>query len=81
MNLKVLKSFDKNVNKTHLKISVCNQNKEIAQIFSTTFQTVQLVKIIHGNIFHLGCDALISPANSFGDMSGGIDKTIDDFYR
>ena len=24
---------------------------------------------------------MVSPANSFGDMSGGVDKRIDDFYR
>jgi O-acetyl-ADP-ribose deacetylase (regulator of RNase III) len=28
----------------------------------------------------LDCDAMLSPANSFGDMGGGIDKHIDDFH-
>ncbi|MCE7993473.1 MAG: phosphatase [Roseivirga sp.] len=29
----------------------------------------------------LKADAIVSPANSFGDMGGGIDKAIDDFYK
>src|SRR5262249_3418507 len=33
-----------------------------------------------GDLFDLDCDALVSPANSFGDMSGGIDQQIDRFY-
>src|SRR6202012_4403586 len=28
-----------------------------------------------------GCEAILSPANSFGDMGGGIDKAIDDFHQ
>ena len=38
------------------------------------------VEVVHGNLLDLGCDAVVSPANSFGDMSGGIDKAIDDFH-
>ncbi len=31
------------------------------------------VEIYHGSIFDVKCDAVVSPANSFGFMDGGID--------
>ena len=31
------------------------------------------VEIVHGDIFSRPADALVSPANSFGFMDGGID--------
>jgi O-acetyl-ADP-ribose deacetylase (regulator of RNase III) len=34
---------------------------------------IENVSIHHGSIFDVHCDALVSPANSFGFMDGGID--------
>ena len=34
----------------------------------------------HGSIFEVECDALVSPANSFGFMDGGIDMAISKFF-
>jgi O-acetyl-ADP-ribose deacetylase (regulator of RNase III) len=34
---------------------------------------VEGVNVHHGSIFDVHCDALVSPANSFGFMDGGID--------
>jgi O-acetyl-ADP-ribose deacetylase (regulator of RNase III) len=31
------------------------------------------VTVHHGSIFELNCDAVVSPANSFGFMDGGVD--------
>src|SRR3954470_15421694 len=45
------------------------------------FADAEHVEVIEGNLLDLSCDALVSPANSFGDMSGGIDKAIDDFHQ
>ena len=39
------------------------------------------VEILHGDLLRVRCDALVSPANSFGDMSGGVDKRIDDHFH
>jgi O-acetyl-ADP-ribose deacetylase (regulator of RNase III) len=41
---------------------------------------VDAVEIIQADILGLRCDALVSPANSFGDMDGGLDKAIDAFF-
>jgi O-acetyl-ADP-ribose deacetylase (regulator of RNase III) len=34
----------------------------------------------HGSIFEVQCDALVSPANSFGFMDGGLDMAISEFF-
>ena len=34
------------------------------------------VKIIHGSLVKIECDAIVSPANSFGFMDGGVDYVI-----
>jgi O-acetyl-ADP-ribose deacetylase (regulator of RNase III) len=34
---------------------------------------LNFVKVHHGSIFDVSCDAVVSPANSFGFMNGGID--------
>jgi len=34
------------------------------------------VQVVQGSIFEVACDALVSPANSFGFMDGGLDMAI-----
>lgn len=38
------------------------------------------VEIRHGSILEAGCDAIVSPANSFGFMDGGIDMLYSRFF-
>lgn len=38
------------------------------------------IDIKHGNILDLVCDAIVSPANSFGFMDGGIDQAYTDHF-
>ena len=45
------------------------------------FFGMDAVEIVQGDLMETGADAVVSPANSFGDMSGGVDKRIDDFFR
>ncbi|MFX1313342.1 MAG: macro domain-containing protein [Promethearchaeota archaeon] len=40
----------------------------------------QDIEIINGSIFDIKCDALVSPANSFGFMDGGLDLKISQFF-
>jgi len=37
------------------------------------------VAVIHGSISDVKCDAIVSPANSFGNMDGGLDGKLRDF--
>lgn len=38
------------------------------------------VSVYHGSIFDVDADALVSPANSFGFMDGGLDYMISEFF-
>ncbi len=77
---KRLKPFGKTHSQT-LKISICDKNPDIAKTLADTFQAIPEVEVIHGDLFKVKADALLSPANSFGDMSGGIDQAIDGLYK
>jgi O-acetyl-ADP-ribose deacetylase (regulator of RNase III) len=63
-----------------LAVSLCNRGSETARALADAFAGVPAVEVLEGNLLDLDCDALVSPANSFGDMGGGIDKAIDDFH-
>jgi len=64
-----------------LRISLGDRNPEVAAALAGAFGNVPEVEVVAGNLLELSCDAIVSPANSFGDMGGGIDKAIDDFHR
>lgn len=66
---------------TGVRLLLCDRNTEIVETWCWVFRDVEAVEIWEGDLLQLDADALVSPANSFGDMSGGIDKAIDDFYR
>lgn len=46
------------------------------------FEGMSRTKVIHGDIFAQGggADAMVSPANSFGQMDGGLDLAILEFF-
>lgn len=79
--MKVVKPVGRNRNPDLVKVSLCDEKLEVAQSLARYFQDVDGVEVLAGNLFDLDCDALVSPANSFGDMSGGIDQQIDRFYE
>jgi O-acetyl-ADP-ribose deacetylase (regulator of RNase III) len=64
-----------------IKISLGDRNPEVAAALAAAFEGVPEVEVVAGNLLDLACDAVLSPANSFGDIGGGIDKAIDDFHR
>ncbi len=64
-----------------LRVSLGDRNADIAQALASAFAAVAAVEVVEGNLLDLSCDAIVSPANSFGDMGGGIDKAIDDFHQ
>jgi len=77
----VIKPFGKNKDDEYVTFSICAYTPIISDALSEEFLEIDQVEIIEGNIFDLNCMALVSPANNFGDMSGGLDKIIDDFYQ
>jgi O-acetyl-ADP-ribose deacetylase (regulator of RNase III) len=64
-----------------LQLSVGDLNSDVAEKLAHHFHGVDAVEVVQGNLLDVDCDAIVSPANSFGDMSGGIDKVIDDFHE
>jgi O-acetyl-ADP-ribose deacetylase (regulator of RNase III) len=46
---------------------------EMVQAWQKHFMGIANVRISHGDIFESSADAIVSPANSFGYMDGGID--------
>ena len=81
LGLKAYKSWSKELPKNTIKFSFCEQNADLASVLAEVFAKVDEVEVLQGNILKLSADALVSPANSFGDMSGGLDQAIDDYYK
>jgi O-acetyl-ADP-ribose deacetylase (regulator of RNase III) len=64
-----------------LRLSLGDVSASMADRLAYHFDGVAAVEVVHGNLLDLDCQAIVSPANSFGDMGGGIDKAIDDFHH
>lgn len=79
--MKVSQLFGKGISDGRLRLSLIDINSEMTGAWLESFFGVEAVEIAQGNLLDTDADAVVSPANSFGDMSGGVDKHIDDFYK
>jgi len=61
-------------------VTLVDQASGMAAAWAEAFHDCEGVAVLEGDLLTLSCDAVVSPANSFADMSGGIDKAIDDHY-
>jgi O-acetyl-ADP-ribose deacetylase (regulator of RNase III) len=77
--MKTLKPFGKAA--SGLLLSLGDLDAAVAGALTDAFVDVAPVEVVEGDLLRLACEAIVSPANSFGDMGGGIDKAIDDFHR
>ena len=59
-----------------MKIQLIDSSQEMCKAWESQFKGCKDVTIFHGDLFEKSCDCLISPANSFGFMDGGIDLLI-----
>jgi O-acetyl-ADP-ribose deacetylase (regulator of RNase III) len=64
-----------------VRVSLCDRSPDVARALAGHFQDVVGVEVLEGDLLDLDCDAVVSPANSFGYMDGGIDQHIDRFYE
>jgi O-acetyl-ADP-ribose deacetylase (regulator of RNase III) len=80
MRMKIVKPLGRNLSDGLVRVSLCDRNPEVAHALAGHFQDVVGVEVLEGDLLALDCDAVVSPANSFGYMDGGIDKNIDRFY-
>jgi len=63
-----------------LHIHLRDLNPHVVQSWANVFSDCQDVTVTHGNILEIEADAIISPANSFGFMDGGIDQAYTDYF-
>ncbi len=54
--------------------------QDVVSAWEEHFQGYPQVSVKSGSIFEVDCDALVSPANSFGYMDGGLDMQISQFF-
>ncbi|MEW9304277.1 macro domain-containing protein [Labrys neptuniae] len=56
-----------------MRIALVAREDELAKAWSAAFAGLSDTEIYRGSIFDVECEAMVSPANSFGFMDGGID--------
>lgn len=59
-----------------MHLTLIDTNQEVVDAWEKVFADVSQVTVRHGSIFDYPADALVSPANSFGYMNGGLDFAI-----
>lgn len=63
-----------------MDLILCDVNDAVVAAWRTYFDKIPNVTVTHGSVFEVRCDALVSPANSFGFMDGGIDMAISQYF-
>jgi len=59
-----------------MKLRLVYRNDVLGKVWTTEFGKYRDVEIIEGDICEIECDAIVSPANSFGFMDGGLDYAL-----
>src|SRR5262245_26450501 len=57
----------------NLKVVLAAQDPLLADAWRRAFADTPQIEVFAGSILDVDCDAMVSPANSFGFMDGGID--------
>lgn len=63
-----------------MQIILADLQEPLITAWRNAFANVANVVIHHGSIFDVAANALVSPANSFGFMDGGLDLRISKFF-
>ncbi len=75
--MKTVKPFGRGLADGLLRVSLFDRNAEVARALADAFREVAGVEVLEGELLGLECDAVVSRANSFGYMDGGIDAEIE----
>ena len=62
-----------------LRVILCDNHLPVVEAWQAYFADISLVDITCDEIFTVEADGLVSPANSFGRMDGGLDAQIIEF--
>jgi len=63
-----------------MKWKLVYEDEELGQAWRKYFDAENDVEVLEGDICHVKCDAVVSPANSFGFMDGGLDYSLSDRF-
>jgi O-acetyl-ADP-ribose deacetylase (regulator of RNase III) len=66
-------SADSDGDRTTPSIVLCSRNADMTQAWHDIADVRDGIEVYEGTILAVGADAIVSPANSFGLMRGGID--------
>ena len=56
-----------------MRLLLVYRDERLGQAWREYFAGVNCVEFVEGDICDVACDAVVSPANSFGFMDGGLD--------
>ena len=60
----------------NIKVNLVDINPKMLEAWDIYFKDIDNVRIVGGDFFSVKADAVVSPANSFGFMDGGLDRHI-----
>ncbi|WNG58662.1 Appr-1-p processing protein [Archangium gephyra] len=60
------------------KLYLVDRAPPLAKAWTEAFEEFDFVSVVEGDFFSVPADAMVSPANSFGIMDGGLDLAIRD---
>ena len=63
-----------------MNINLIATDGKLADAWGYEFNRIPNVNIIQGSIFNFPSQAIVSPANSFGIMDGGLDGKLRDYF-
>lgn len=59
-----------------MEIILCELSEKVVEAWQSFFGAEENVRIMNADITQVECDAIVSPANSFGFMDGGLDYAL-----
>lgn len=62
-----------------MEINLIDISKPLVDAWKEAFDGFDGITITQGSIFDKPCDAIVSPANSFGFMNGGLDYFLSEY--
>ncbi len=66
----------RNILLTDVLFTLVDRDPDLIDAWRSAFSDCPRVHPLHGDLFASGADALVSPANSFGFMDGGLDLAL-----
>lgn len=63
-----------------MKLLLVHQQAALGEAWKHYFEQEPNVQILHADISQVTCDAVVSPANSFGFMDGGLDYALSERF-